>query len=677
MKTEFTFFILIPILAIGQIDESTNSKSERQIEWEGRLVGEDQVEGIQIDDLSMIMKEPLDLNSSNYEDLKALTLLSYEQIDNLLKHRLKYGLIHDIEELQMIEGFDSSTVHAISKYVRIKTQSSWKSNNSIDRKHKTTLLFRTSRILEKSKAYKVSNLQNGPHYQGSPNSVYLGFRHRYLDKISVGILGEKDAGEEFFKGGQQNGFDFYSAHLSLKVNQFVRQVIIGDYQVHFGQGLCFSSSAIGGKSSDVLLVEKNLTSIRGNFSVNESTYLRGIASELDLGALRLTTFYSIRKHDANLSSNKDDNVTSIYTSGLHRTDNERAKRSNISSQIMGINLLIKAAHFHPGFTFVRQELNKVYSVKPQLYTLNTASSRIHFNSAFHCNFDLRNVHFFGEIAHAASYGNAMISGVILNVDPRIHLNISYRNYGRNYTTSYSSAFSENRKTSNEKGLFTSMVFRLNRVFTWSVYVDFFRFPWLRYQVNSPSWGMARFTEVNFRFSKKMQLSLSLKLKEKQKNQSEEDRVIESISIESKIQMRTQLTYQIHENLRLRSRIEFVRIHSDMGVEKGFLSFHELKFKRKKTPIAFLLRLSFFDTDSYSARIYAYEQDVPGTYSIPSHYGLGSRILFLTSYKVYRNLTIYLKFSQSIYENQEFIGSSWDRINGPVKSEVKFMCKIDL
>jgi len=166
------------------------------------------------------------------------------------------------------------------------------------------------------------------------------------------------------------------------------------------------------------------------------------------------------------------------------------------------------------------------------------------------------------------------------------------------------------------------------------------------------------------------------MKEKQGSENAENQVIPSTTMTSKIQMRAQLTYQLHKNLRLRSRLELVNIYGSGEMEKGFLSFHELKFKRLKTPIAFVLRLTFFDTDSYSSRIYAYEQDLPGTYSIPSHYGLGSRIIFMTSYKINRSLSFYLKFAQSIYEDQESIGSSWDRINGSLKSELKFMCKME-
>lgn len=156
----------------------------------------------------------------------------------------------------------------------------------------------------------------------------------------------------------------------------------------------------------------------------------------------------------------------------------------------------------------------------------------------------------------------------------------------------------------------------------------------------------------------------------------EDVAIPPVVLNAKMQLRSQFTYQIHENLRLRSRVEWVEVGTDMTVENGLLTFHELKFKRKKTPVSLLLRISFFDTDAYSSRIYAYEQDIPGSYSIPAHYGLGSRFVFLTTYKVSQFLTLYLKFAQSVFEDQTSIGSSWDKIEGSVKSEIKLMCKME-
>ena len=664
----------MPVLGFGQAEQNLDLRSE--IQTEGEIDNGDEVMngGFLIEDFSSFLEQALDINSADYSDLSALPLLSKEQIDNLLLHRKTYGPFRDMEELQVVPDFDSVTIRLISDYLEVTPGNSWKSFNSIDRKHSTNIFIRSGRILEKSDGYKRPDPDTEPHYHGDPYSVYMGLRHRYLDKLSFGILGEKDPGESLFREGQKKGFDFYSAHLSLNINHRFRQVIIGDYQVHFGQGLCFSSNALGGKSSDVLLVEKNAKTIRPNFSANESVFLRGLACEAEFGQYRLTGFYSSRKLDAN--ENKDGELTSLYTTGLHRNEKEQRKKNRLLSNITGVDAGINTRYFRPGVSFVRQELSRPLVGKTDLYNVFIPTDRILYSMAFHYNFDVRNMHFFGETARAGSNGNAMISGVIFNPDPRIHLTISYRNYSKNYTTAYSSSFSENSTPANEKGLFTALKFRFNRRLNFSFYIDYFRFPWLKFQVDAPSWGMDRFSEINLSFSKKTQLSFRLRCKEKQQNLPSENTKITTIALTSKFQFRSQFTCQITEDIRLRSRWEFVTVRSGNQPEKGYLSFQEIKFKRKKTPIALVLRFTFFETEDYSSRIYAYEQDVPGTYTIPAHYGHGSRVMILTSYKVNRHLQFYVKFAQSIYEEQKDIGTSWDRINGQVKSELKLLCKMD-
>ena len=55
--------------------------------------------------------------------------------------------------------------------------------------------------------------------------------------MSIGFTMEKDAGEEFFKGKQSTGFDFYSAHCYIRNLGILKSLAIGDYHVSFGQGL--------------------------------------------------------------------------------------------------------------------------------------------------------------------------------------------------------------------------------------------------------------------------------------------------------------------------------------------------------------------------------------------------------------------------------------------------------
>ena len=82
-------------------------------------------------------------------------------------------------------------------------------------------ITRLTRTLEKQDGFAPisdSALAESPNsrYLGDPNKIYSRYRFRFGNFVSWGITAEKDAGEEFFKGSQKQGFDYYSGHLFLR-----------------------------------------------------------------------------------------------------------------------------------------------------------------------------------------------------------------------------------------------------------------------------------------------------------------------------------------------------------------------------------------------------------------------------------------------------------------------------
>ena len=101
------------------------------------------------------------------------------------------------------------------------------------------LFIRYQRVLESQKGFQpLADGETGQRYLGSPNKFYTRFRQTYRNLMSWGITMEKDAGEQFFKGSNPYGFDFYSAHFYLNnVHKHVQSIALGDFQAFFGQGL--------------------------------------------------------------------------------------------------------------------------------------------------------------------------------------------------------------------------------------------------------------------------------------------------------------------------------------------------------------------------------------------------------------------------------------------------------
>ncbi len=78
------------------------------------------------------------------------------------------------------------------------------------------------------------------NYLGQPSAVLFRYKYNYKNLLQYGVTGDKDAGEQFFKGAQKNGFDFYSFHFfARKLGycaiaghwRFYRRVWTGAYTV--------------------------------------------------------------------------------------------------------------------------------------------------------------------------------------------------------------------------------------------------------------------------------------------------------------------------------------------------------------------------------------------------------------------------------------------------------------
>ena len=88
----------------------------------------------------------------------------------------------------------------------------------------------------------------------------------------------------------------------------------------------------------------------------------------------------------------------------------------------------------------------------------------------------------------------------------------------------------------------------------------------------------------------------------------------------------------------------------------------------------IIRLQYFETDSYNSRIYAYENDVLYSYAIPAFSDKGMRFYATFNYDATKNLSIWLRWASTIYTNKNIIGTGLDQINSSRKQELKIQVR---
>ena len=76
-----------------------------------------------------------------------------------------------------------------------------------------------------------------------------------------------------------------------------------------------------------------------------------------------------------------------------------------------------------------------------------------------------------------------------------------------------------------------------------------------------------------------------------------------------------------------------------------------------------MRLQYFETGGYDSRLYAYENDVLYSYTIPVFYDKGFRYYLNFNYDLNRKIVIWLRWAQTIYKDKKIVGNGFDKILG--------------
>jgi hypothetical protein len=136
-------------------------------------------------------------------------------------------------------------------------------------------------------------------------------------------------------------------------------------------------------------------------------------------------------------------------------------------------------------------------------------------------------------------------------------------------------------------------------------------------------------------------------------------------------VRTQVNYKFSPVITFRNRVEMVWYNKKgQDAQHGFLAFADVLYKPLLKNYSVGVRLQYFETDGYDSRLYAYENDVLYSYSIPVFYDKGFRYYFNLSYDLNKQTAIWLRWAQTVFQDKTTIGSGLDEIPGNKKTEIK-------
>lgn len=622
-------------------------------------------------------KHPIDLNKTDERELAKLYFLSPLQIASLLGHREQSGKFLSVLELQGVAHFDVATIERLSLFVTVSPSSGYEKFRfkRLFADSDQQVMLRYARVLQSQHGYEIRDTSRS-RYLGDANRYMIRYRLNFEDKVRLGINMEKDAGEPFFGSRQPYGFDHYGISLSLKDLGFAKEVLIGNYAMQVGQGLVMWNGLSFGKGGMTTSSAKQGIGLRAYTSLNEYSYLTGLAARTALGQhWELTPFISWRKLSGNRTVTDEGNYTirSISSSGLHRTPNELQNRKRIAQWAGGLDIRYKYKRFQVGaiglFTYYNGAI--VQGTAPRnAYDFQGDRS---VNLGLNYQYTYKNVYLFGETAYAYGRGWATLNGLIASLHPKLSIFANYRNFQKDYSAPFAQSLGEGSSTTNEKAIYGGFTFHPNRKINWVNYIDIFQFPWWRYRVDGPSQGLDLLSQFTYTWYKRGSITLRFRHRLKEQNNAAQPPEREVVDV-LKDQLRLAFQYKLSTHWEIRTKAEAVRYAKEAVVDYGWLAYQDVFWKLKRFPLQLNMRLAIFATDSYDARLYAYENDVLYASAFPMYNGRGGRGYLNLRYRASRKIDFWFRYSHSYYPAVETIGSGLDQSQGPTRSEVKIQMR---
>lgn len=693
----FLKITLCTISFLSYCISSAQIEEENTLEESLEYVAEENDSALDLDALLQRLnnykKNKLNLNTASKIDLSELKILNQNQITSFLRHRLKAKKLISIYELQGIPFFDLVSIKRLLPYVSIK-DNLYKVNSSIknilkDGTH--TLLLRDQYLLETQKGYLDKVVaQNGDtvnYFLGNKHKLYARYNFKFYQNLSLGITAEKDEGEQFFNSYNPHGFDFYSAHFYTKDIGPFKYFALGDYALKFGQGLTMWSGLPMRKGSNVLGSKKNGYTIVPFSSVNEFYFRRGIAATFKIKSFEVSPFASYKFIDGNsVEADSTDQEVSVFSSfvdnGFHNTVNLYNDKKVINEQMYGANIDFKKENVEFGVRAFYTRFDKALkrNLNPYNYFLFNGDSLL--NASIDYNINYQNFNFYGETAISSFKGFATVNGILMSLDPSFSINILYRKFNESYFAIYGNAFTEQSTANNEEGYYFAAEFNPNYKWKFSTYYDNYKHKWLRYFADAPSKGVDYLWRIEYKPKRGSSIYFRFKHENKLINQSDNSSAIDKLEFQKTSSIRLHSSIKLSKNLILKNRVEYKLFATENHpFERGFLIYQDIVYQPKEKRYELKARLTYFDTEGYNSRIYAYENDMYLLFTVPAYFDSGMKYILNFRYKLNRNISFWMRFDQIHYLQKKSvlrsytIGSGKTLIEGNTLSKIKMQMRL--
>lgn len=530
----------------------------------------EEMDPLEAEKLEDISSSPLHINSMSVSELKETGIFTHYQAVSLKDYILRHGAVMSVAELAMVDGFGEGFARRLSPFISFDNESCLANPYLASEEFHTDIALRSGiRLREKQETPEVNY---GMRCKMSSNKRFEG-----------GLAVNRSYSSESMKP------DALSGNLVWHPDCLDGQIVIGDFNARFGQGLAlWNGMSIGGTlSPDTFLRRTSGISPSSSFTGNYSFH--GIAGDVTFRRLAISSM---------LSACRKDNAV-VVTPGFNLT-------------WLGKQGQIALTHY-ADISGMMQDIG-----------IPDMKSSIDFACC------LSGIDAFGELAYDWVFNTvAFIVGTTFPAGERFRAAYMLRYYPSRYSSSKSSAARSGTKCSNEYGASMSVAFKQNGNVSvdGKLGIDASYYPISKVLGNKSV--QIKF-DTSWEFKPMDTFSCSLRLTER----------IRSWGNPFRSELRIDLDYTPGEYLLS------MRLDALMCVKPSALAYIEGGYLAKK--LRLYLRQGFFHVDNWDDRIYSYERDLPGSFSVPAYYGRGLWTALNMSWHIADWIKLYIRAAVTDY-----------------------------
>lgn len=600
---------------------------EQMVALSGALYAEDMGEE-EIERLVNLQNRPLKLNLASRSRLTESGLFSQYQVAALMDYRERNGDILSVSELAAVDGFGREAAEAVEPFVSFES-SALPGRASL----------RKSYIVNELVAKAALKLQAEDRDETMVPYYNYGVKYRFSmeDCFEAAVVTSRTYDTVLLP---PEAVSFYAAYYGRGT---LGKVVIGDFNTRFGQGLgMWSGFSMSGVPSQGAF-SRRPSGISPYWSYSGEGSHRGAAADFSFGNVLFSTFASF---------------PGVREAAVHGEDAAVSFLPGFNIAWSGMDAQASVTCFACSRTlYAREDGENVPSAQGRkaFFESGRVSADMRYN--------LQGTELFSEAAiDFPSLSVAALAGCRFRPCSGLGLAAGIRYYPADFRPGYSGAVRSGSRCSNEYGIAVSGTFSSGGYVALSgktgfgssvprhqggFSADLSRSPEPKYGVH----GASSQCKVVFSYQWQISGSVSMvwKLSERMRSYGETFRT----------DVRCDLKYSSGK------WFSALRLNVLQCVGTGMLSYAECGCRSGM--LSACLRGGLFRTDDWDDRIYAYERDAPGNFSVPAFYGRGFWTSFVAGVKVSRLGRFYVRAS---YTGYPWLSPSQEK-EKPGRAELKF------